>query len=138
MIIKTKSIERKIKSLIPLKLKNLILNFFVNCFTGFIIKKLKIKFNLYNSIFNYNFVSNNEAAAIFFGIYESAEIKFSKRFAKSKIIIELGSSVGATFGILADNLDQTKFICLEGSKKNYRKLLQFKKSIPKKIMNTYF
>jgi FkbM family methyltransferase len=132
MFIKTESIERKIKSLIPLKLKNLIINFFVNNFTGFIIKKLKIKFNLFNGIFNYNLVSNYEAASIFFGIYESAEIRFSKRFAKSKIIIELGSSVGVMLGTLANNRDNTKFICVEASKRNYLKFLKLKKFIPKK------
>jgi FkbM family methyltransferase len=130
--IKTKSLERKIKNLIPLKLKNLIASLLVNNFAGFIIKKLKIKFNLYNGIFNYNLVSNHEAACIFFGIWESAEIRFAKRFAKSKSIIELGSSVGVMLGTLANNRDNTKFICVEAFRKIIRKLLKLQKSLPKK------
>ena len=132
MLIKTKSLERKIKSLISLKFKKTIVRFFVNSFTGLIIKKINKKINLYNGIFDYSLVSNHEAASIFFGIWESAEIRFAKRFAKSKIIIELGSSVGVTFGTLANNRDKTKFICVEPSKKNYKKLLKLKQSIPKK------
>ena len=65
MLIKTKSLERKIKSLISLKFKKTIVRFFVNSFTGLIIKKINKKINLYNGIFDYSLVSNHEAASIF-------------------------------------------------------------------------
>jgi FkbM family methyltransferase len=118
-------------------IKNLIIKFFVNSLCGFIIKKFNFKFNLHNGIFDYTYVNNLEAASIFFGIWESAEIRFAKRFAKSKIIVELGSCVGVTFGVLANILDKKKFICVEASKKNYLILKKLSKLIPKKE-NLYF
>ena len=95
MNIKTISIETNVKSFIPLVIKNLITKLFVNSLCGFIIKKFNFKFNLHKGIFDYSQVNNLEAASIFFGIWESAEIRFAKRFANSQTIVELGSSVGA-------------------------------------------
>lgn len=132
MLLKTNSIERKIKSLIPQNLKKLLLNIIVNSFTGYLIKNSNLKFNLFNGVFDYKLVNNYQAALIFFGIWESAEIRFAKRFAKSNIIIELGSSVGVTLGVLNNVRSRTKFICVEASKKNYSKLKKLKYIIKKK------
>ena len=95
MNIKTISIEPNVKSFTPLVIKNLITKLFVNSLCGFIIKKFNFKFNLHKGIFDYSQVNNLEAANIFFDIWESAEIRFAKRFANSQTIVELGSSVGA-------------------------------------------
>lgn len=132
MFLKTNSFERKIKSIIPKEVKKILLKFIVNSFSGFIIKHSNIKFNLFNGIFDYKLVNNYQAALIFFGIWESAEIRFAKRFAKSNTIIELGSSVGVTLGVLNNLRSNTKFICIEASKKNFSKLKLLKKKIKKK------
>ena len=87
--IKTGSIERKVKSFIPSVIKNLITKLFVNSLCGFIIKKFRFKFNLHKGIFDYTQVNILEAANIFFDIWESAEIRFAKRFANSQTIVEL-------------------------------------------------
>ena len=120
----TSSLERKIKSLIPSSIKTILLLFFVNKVFGKFIKLLKIRWNLFGGYFDYSLVSDTEAACIFWGIWESAEIRFSKRFATSKTIIELGSSVGVTLGVLSNIRKNTKFICVEASTKNYDKLVR--------------
>ena len=132
MLLKTNSIERKVKSIIPQKVKKLLLKIIVNSFSGYLIKHSNIKFNLFNGIFDYKLVTNYQAALIFFGVWESAEIRFAKRFAKSSIIIELGSSVGVTLGVLNNVRSGIKFICIEASKKNYSKLKALKAKIMKK------
>lgn len=133
--IRSSSIERKIKSLIPSKIKNIFLLIFINSYVGKLIKFLKIKFNLFGGRFNYALVSDIEASKIFFGLWESAEIRFSKRFAHSKTIIELGSCVGVTLGVLSNYRKNTKFICVEASKKNYDKLFSLKRMLSK---NNYY
>ena len=90
---------------------------------------MKINKNLLGGFFDYSIVTNKEAALIFWGIWESAEIRFSKRFADTKVIIELGSSIGVNFGVLTNCLDNRKFICVEASKINFEKLLHLKNQI---------
>ena len=132
VFLKTSSIERKIKSIIPLNLKKLIYWVLASSLLGYFLKCLKIRKNLFGGVFDLSNVSNNEAARIFLGLWESAEIRFSKRFANSKTIVELGSSVGVTLGVLANNRIDTKFICIEASKKNYEKLIKLKKILPQR------
>jgi FkbM family methyltransferase len=117
--IKTTSIERKIKYLIPQKLKQIITNFLTSSLFGRIIKLLNPKFNLFNGYYNFSLVKNKEAAKIFFGIYESAEIRFVKRFVKNKIIIEIGSSIGVTLGVILKSFFKKNIFCIEPSKKNF-------------------
>ena len=131
-LLNTSSIERKIKSIIPLSLKKLFYWVLTNSLVGYFLKCLKIKKNLFGGVFDLSNVSNKEAASIFWGFWESAEIRFSKRFANSKTIVELGSSVGVTLGVLANNRIDTKFICIEASKKNYEKLIKLKKILPQR------
>ena len=61
MFLKTNSFERKIKSIIPKEVKKILLKFIVNSFSGFIIKHLNIKFNLFNGVFDYKLVNNYQA-----------------------------------------------------------------------------
>ena len=132
VLLKTSSIERIIKSIIPHNFKNFFYWVLANSLLGYFLKCLKIKKNLFGGVFDLSNVSNKEAASIFLGFWESAEIRFSKRFANSKTIIELGSSVGVTLGVLANNRIDTKFICIEASKKNYEKLIKLKKILPQR------
>ena len=126
---KTTALERKIKYLIPKNIKKIIVNIISNSVIGYLLKKLKINKNLLGGFFDYSIVTNKEAALIFWGIWESAEIRFSKRFADTKVIIELGSSIGVNFGVLTNCLDNRKFICVEASKINFKKLLHLKNQI---------
>lgn len=136
-LLKSNSLERNFKSLIPLSIKKILIKIIVNSFIGKLIKISGIKLNLFGGVFDYSTVTAKEAASIFFGIWESAEIRFAKRFALSKTIIELGSSVGVTFGVLSNIRNNTKFILVEASKKNYQKLTLLKNSISEK-KNKFF
>lgn len=118
----TTSVERKIKSAIPNNLKKLLIFLLTMSFWGKLIKISGIRNNLFGGIYDYSLVTDKQAARIFWGFWESAEIRFSKRFAKNKIIIELGSSIGVTLGVLSNILKDTTFICIEASLINFKKL----------------
>ena len=137
MLIKTKSLERKIKYLIPNNIKKIIVNIISHQYIGFLIKKSGIKINLFGGFFDYSRVNNHEAALIFWGIWESAEIRFSKRFVDTRVIIELGSSIGVNFGTLTHYFKNKKFICVEASKENFKKLLGLKNQIEQKKKHDY-
>lgn len=122
MEVVTRSIERKIKSIIPSNIKKIAVNLLCNSFFGKALKKLGIRYNLFGGYFDYSQVSDVEAAKIFWGAWESAEIRFSKKYADCETIIELGSSVGVTLGVLAANFTNKRFICVEASTKNFEKL----------------
>lgn len=132
IVFKSSSLERKFKAILPNKLKIKILFFLVNPIVGKIIKKIRIKFNFFGGIFNYSLVSDIEAAKIFWGVWESSEIRFSKRFAKTNTIIELGSSVGVTLGVLSKFCTKTNFFCVEASPLNFQKLKSLTKILPNK------
>tara|TARA_B100000963_G_scaffold101267_1_gene87573 strand:+ start:167 stop:934 length:768 start_codon:yes stop_codon:yes gene_type:complete len=129
MIIKSKSIERHIKSIIPKYIKTLIVSLLVNNFFGYLIKLSKCDKTIIGGYFDYSLVSDAEAAKIFWGFWESGEIRFSRRFANSNTIIELGSSVGVTLGNLSNNSKNKKFVCVEASKINFDKLLKLKNNL---------
>ena len=122
MKILSSSHERKLKSIIPLRFKEFLVDLITSQFIGCLIKFLNPKFNLFNGFYDYKNLSNKEAALIFFGIWESAEIRFSRRFIDTQIIVELGSSIGVTLGVLGKKFKDVKFICVEASPKNFLKL----------------
>lgn len=126
---KSVSLERKIKSLIPNNGKKFILFFLTSSIFGKIIKISKIKSNLFGGKFDYDLVSDVEAARIFWGVWESAEIRFSKRFAQTDMIVELGSSIGVTLGVLSNLRHDTTFICVEASAANFKKLSRLQKQL---------
>lgn len=128
----TSSQERKIKKILPSSLKNFMIFLLCNSFFGKLIKFLKIKTNFFGGFFDYSLVSDIDASRIFWGVWESAETRFSKRFADSKTIIELGSSVGVILGVLSKQRNNTRFICIEASKKNFEKLKILKDQLSKK------
>ena len=127
----TSSLERKFKKILPSFFKNFTIFLLCNNYFGKLIKFFKIKTNLFGGFFDYSLVSDKDAARIFWGVWESAEIRFSKRFANSQTIIELGSSVGVTLGVLSKKRKNTKFICIEASKKNFENLKILKDQLSK-------
>lgn len=137
-IIKSSSIERKIKNLIPSFFKKLIVKILTISLFGFIIKLINPRTNFLGGSFDYKNVSNKEAAEIFYGFWESAEIRFSIKFAHCKTIVELGSSVGVTLGVLANKRSNTNFVCVEASPINFKKLLKLKKILPSNGNNYSF
>ena len=130
--VKSVSLERKIKSIIPNNIKKLVISFLTRPILGKIIKITKINSNLFGGTFDYDLVCDVEAARIFWGVWESAEIRFSKRFAQTDTIIELGSSVGVTLGVLSNLRSNTKFICVEASATNFKKLSDLQKKLSTK------
>ena len=127
--IKSNSFERHLKRLIPDQVKKIIIMMLINKFTGRLIKFLKIRFTIIGGKYNYNLVSDLEAAKIFFGLWESAEIRYSKKYAKSHVVIELGSSIGVTLALLSNIKKNTKFICLEASNINFKKLQKLRSKL---------
>ncbi|MFN5254440.1 MAG: FkbM family methyltransferase [Limnohabitans sp.] len=121
---RTRSLERRFKAMLPHKLKRKFAKLLCSDGLGNVVKKSGIKFNLFGGYFNYELVSKREAAKIFLGIWESAEIRFAKRFARNENIVELGSSVGVMLGVLSNLFDHARFICVEASPVNFRKLNQ--------------
>ena len=128
--LKTTSLERKLKRLVSPNIKSFLLYFLLNSYVGKALKFFKIRWNLFGGKFDYSLVSDKDAAKIFWGIWESAEIRFAKRFAFSSTIIELGSSVGVTLGVLSNIRQHTKFICIEASLENFEKLNSLKLLLP--------
>lgn len=125
----------KVKRLIPSPLKTIIVKFLTYKLFGLIIKTINPKKNLLGGVFEYKNVSDKEAAEIYFGFWESAEIRFAMQYAKSKTIIELGSSVGVTLGVLANKRYNTNFICVEASPINFKKLQKLKVILPNNLNN---
>ena len=68
IILKSNSLERNFKSLIPLSIKKILIKIIVNSFVGKLIKISRIKLNLFGGVFDYSSVNANEAASIFFGV----------------------------------------------------------------------
>lgn len=126
----TRSLERILKRFTPAAFKKFALFFMVNPLTGRAVKALGIKKNLFGGYFDYATVTDTEAARIFWGVWESAEIRFSKRFATAPTIVELGSSVGVTLGVLATQRRNTRFVCIEASPSNFKKLERLKSGLP--------
>lgn len=117
------------------KIKKYILFLLLHPIIGRLVKKFKIPINFFGGRFDYSIVSDIDAARIFWGLWESQEIRYAKRFAKTKTIIELGSSIGVTLGVLSNIRDKTKFICVEGSSNAFNKLISQKRNF--KTTNSY-
>lgn len=117
--VKSHSITRRMKGAIPTSAKHMLVRLFCNPIIGGIIQLLPVSRSLVGGSFDYKLVDGKSAAKIFFGIWESAEIGLSKRFAENDVIIELGSSVGVTFGVLHRLFRNTKYICVEASPRTF-------------------
>ena len=124
------SLERRFKGCVPSYAKKSVVNFLCAPVFGKVIKLLRLRFNLFGGYFDYSVVQDFEAAYIFWGFWESAEIRFAKRFIDCNTIIELGSSVGVTLGVLANQYQNKRFICIEASKPNFNKLEKLVTQLP--------
>lgn len=130
--ITTSLFERKVKALIPASLKSMAVNIVCNALFGYLIKASGLRFNFFGGVYDYSLVDNRTACRIFFGFWESAEIRFSKRFAENHTIVELGSSIGVTYGVLSKVYPNSKYICVEASPRNFFKLKKLVNFIGKK------
>lgn len=128
--IKSLSKERLLKSKIPRNIKFKLVNLICNKHIGKFLKLLNIKSNLFGGYFNYDLVSDREAAKIFFGIWESAEIRLAKRNIECNTVIELGTSVGVMLGVLSRVKKLEKYICVEANPYNFEILNKFIDDIP--------
>ncbi len=135
---KTKSFERKFKAFFPRKVKFALARIICNKYIGKLIKFLNFKKTILGGYFNFRLVSDIQAAKIFFGIWESAEIRFCKRFINNNTIIELGSSVGVTLGLLSKFNSDCEVVCVEANPLNYEILLKLSKEIPKNNNRYHF
>lgn len=113
------SMERKIKKVIPPRLKLFLVSLFCSTLSGVLIQKI-FKKTLKGARFNFSLVDPNSAALIFFGIWESAEIRFSEKYVNDgDYVIELGSSVGVTLATLISNKKLSKYIAIEASPRTF-------------------
>jgi FkbM family methyltransferase len=119
------------------KTKKVIASLICNKLFGYIIKITGIKRNIYGGYFNYKTVSSIEAASIFFGIWESAEIRFAKKYTNCNYIIELGSSVGVLAGVISKLKQNTTIIMVEASPLNQHKLSILVEDLKKLSTNKY-
>lgn len=132
--VNTNIFERKFKSLLPKRFKKVLLNLLCNRQIGFLIKFSGVKFNLFGGIYDYSLVDGRTACKIFFGFWESAEIRYAKEYAGNENIVELGSSIGVTYGVLINIYPDSKYICVEAHPKVFqilKKLVHFTGNLEK-------
>lgn len=111
----SKSLERRIKRLIPLKLKAIILRFLLSRISGRLVQTF-FKKTLLGAKFDFRLVDPISAAKIYFGIWESAEIRLAKKYiSKNDVVLELGSSVGVMLSTIVSNVLIKKYIAVEAS-----------------------
>ena len=104
-----------------LSIKIRIARFLTKPIWGKIVKKLNLKSSLFLDPYDFSLVSDSEAASIFFGIWESGELRFVKKYInnRSGTIIELGSSVGVLVSALSKRLNNHNFYLVEASPINF-------------------
>ncbi|MEK9569617.1 MAG: FkbM family methyltransferase [Paracoccaceae bacterium] len=102
---------------VALSIKLIIARFLTKPIWGKIVKKSNVKTSVFFDPYNFNLVSDSDAASIFFGIWESAELRFVKKYInnRSGTIIELGSSVGVLASALSKRLNNHNFYLVEAS-----------------------
>ena len=82
ILLKSNSLERNFKSLIPLSIKKILIKIIVNSFVGKLIKISRIKLNLFGGVFDYSTVTAKEAASIFFWGLGISRDKICKKVCK--------------------------------------------------------
>ncbi len=106
-------------------IKKLIFIILCNEFIGFVISRIfsnkipnlrTLKFNEFIDVKS-DYISNTVKAMIFWGFYESAEIRLiRKKLTNDLPVIELGSSIGVVSREILKNLNHTKkLICVEAN-----------------------
>ena len=111
----SKGVERRIKKNIPNSIKKIVLFFVVNKISGMFVQKVFSR-SMLGARYNFSLVSPVIASRIFFGLWESAEIRFSKKYVKNgDIVVELGSSIGVTLATLCSTKKLKTYISVEAS-----------------------
>ena len=111
----SKGVERRIKKNIPNSIKKIVLFFVVNKISGMFVQKVFSR-SMLGARYNFSLVSPVIASRIFFGLWESAEIRFSKKYVNDgDIVIELGSSIGVTLATLCSTKKLKTYISVEAS-----------------------
>jgi FkbM family methyltransferase len=104
-------------------IKAFIYSVLCNAFTGYLISTIfkrsvpDIRWKKYLFALDQKIVTKKTIAAIFFGFYESAEIRFIEKYLNGNLnVIELGSSIGIVSSHIARKLKSgTKFIMVEAN-----------------------
>lgn len=125
----SRSIERKIKRIIPSPIKRMILKVICNSFTGYVLKITGISRTVLGGYYDFSLVDSVTAAKIFIGVWEAAEMRFARRFVADEKIVELGSSVGATLGLLRRR-PNAEYVAVEASPRNFAILKALTQNLP--------
>jgi FkbM family methyltransferase len=116
--VQTTSLERKVKSLLPSSLKAALTQFLCIPPIGWLLQQLT-KNTLLGFQYPLQLVDSVTAARIFFGIHESAEIRFALRHCTHKaIVVELGCSIGVMAAALKRHKSIDQYIAVEPSTVN--------------------
>lgn len=116
--VQTTSLERKVKSLLPSPLKAALTQFLCIPPMGWLLQQLT-KNTLLGFQYPLKLVDPVTAARIFFGIHESAEIRFALRHCAQKVtVVELGCSIGVMAAALKKHKSIEQYIAVEPSTKN--------------------
>ena len=107
--------ERQFKRLLPQAVKARVLPLLVNRLVGRLVQKICSQ-SLLGAKFDFSTVDPLVAARIYFSLWESAEIRFSKKHVTDgDTIIELGSSIGVTLATLCSTKRLRSYIGVEAS-----------------------
>ncbi len=110
-----KGVERWVKKILPNSVKKIVIFFIVNKIVGVFVQKVFSR-SMLGARYNFSSVSPVIAARIFFGLWESAEIRFSKKYVNDgDVVIELGSSIGVTLATLCSTKKLKTYISVEAS-----------------------
>lgn len=112
--------ERSLKKLFPTSVKVLAIKSLILVRFGFIIKRLNPKRTLSRNLYDFTNVTHEEAVEIFFGSWESAEIRIAKNFIKSPVIVELGSSIGVLTSALSSCKEKKRFYLIDANVRNIK------------------
>lgn len=125
-----KSLERKLKGICPPIIKSFLIYILTHRFVGKLIRFSGVNWSILGGRYDYGLLSDRLVSRVFFGVHESAEVRFSKRYATESTIVEVGCSVGIILGALAAKATGKRFICIEPSKKNIVGLKGLVKVLP--------
>jgi hypothetical protein len=87
-VIKTnaKGFERRIKKILPNTLKKIVIFLIINKIVGMFVQRF-FSSSLLGARYDFSCVSPIIAARIFFGLWESAEIRFSKKYVNNGDVV---------------------------------------------------
>jgi len=111
----SRDFERQFKRFLPQSVKAQILSLLVNRYVGRFVQNF-CSHSLPGARFDFSSVDAHVAARIYFGLWEPAEIHFSKKHVTDgDNIIELGSSIGVTLATLCSTKRLKSYVAVEAS-----------------------